>query len=165
MARKIVIVLKFTWKYLPRTKEGSMAKGYEEPNEFDEVVPGVTWGDAKACLPKVDIEKILKMKADDLIKEMNNYVIARLHLEFLAGNPAALGPISKLHVDPHVAKAKIQMIVTNANNGKPGSKALSYEGPKAAADSLLEHVLSSGVELPEGNYEVGMKNLGEIRNG
>lgn len=138
---------------------------FGEPKLEDEIAPGLTWGEAKLLLPKVDLAKIMKMNAAGIIEEMNDYIIARLHLEYLAGNNACLGAIAKLHVEPHVAKAKIQMIVTNANKGRPGSQAMSYEGPKKAADALLERVLSSGTPLPEGDFDTGMKNLGEIRNG
>lgn len=138
-----------------------MAKGYEEPEEFEEIVPGVTWGEAKGWLPKVDLEKILTMKSEGIVDAMRDYVIARMHLEYVAGNPNVQGAIAKLHVDPITARSKISLILGEAKKGKPAA-GLTYEGPKGEAESILSRALSGGVHLPEGDFEGGMRNLKEV---
>ena len=142
-----------------------MAKGFEEPNEFDEIVPGVTWGEAKTWLPKIDLEKVLAMKSEGIVEAMRDFVVAKMHLEFIAGNPAVYSSISKLHVDPITARSKISLIMSEAKKGKPGAAGISYEGPKGEAEAILARALSGGVHLPEGDFESGMKNLREVTQG
>lgn len=140
-----------------------MKKPFWEPDEEDEIAEGLTWGEAKKLLPKVDLKALMALPPDKMALAMQSYTIARVFLEYIAGNPAMVPLVAKLNIDPLVARAKIQMIV-NPGGKKPGA-GLSFEGPKSAAERLFERAISGDVHLPEGNFEVGMRNLTEGQDG
>lgn len=138
-----------------------MKKAYWEPELDDEIAEGLTWGEAKKLLPKVNIQELMRLPPDKMNEKMQGYTLARIYLEFIAGNPAMVPLISKLHVDPITARAKVQMILGGGKKGQ--SAGISYEGPKSAAEKLFERALSGDVHLPEGDHVAGMKALVEVQ--
>lgn len=134
-----------------------------------EICPGVTYRDALKALPEVDIEAIMAMDAKEIVTKMQNYVIARLHIEFMAGNPAAMGPVSKLHLEPHLARAKVTAVLQGGaarkGLGQGGMAGIQVEGKASDMDALLSRVLSGNVHLPEGDAATGLANLQEVKVG
>lgn len=141
-----------------------MTKEEREALLDDEICEGMTYREALACLPKIDLETIMKMDSKDIVEKMQNYVIARLHIDYVAGVKEVIGPISKLHLERHISRAKVTAVMQVTRDRKQNA-GFQVEANTSDMGDMLGRLLSGNVHLPEGDAETGMKNLREVHVG
>lgn len=143
-------------------RDGAM----QEAAEQREVFPGCgySYRDVYMRMPKPTLEELVNTELppekmiEQFVEKMKPMALAKLMLDFAAGERSATTVVGKLVTDPFMAKARAIMLSQPPGGPK---RALAVEAPVGSVGGIADALLRSGGALPESSKQ-GIQMLQEI---